>query len=302
MSRRRLFVVADDMGMCPEINQGVLEAYQGQRLHAASIVVTAPAFDDAVRVASRCPGLACGLHVSVVDMPLLLSPGEAPGLHDAGGGPYPSHREFVRAWLTGGIPLDSLAREVRAQFVRFRASGLPLCHVNAHQHLHLLPGFLEVVLDACRDFGVPYVRVPDESVGWSRTAAAAVLRLLGVRARRLVRARGLHCADHFRGFNDAGHLHGSRLRRVIEGLAEGTTEMVCHVARRGPGLERYAGWRYEWEPGLEALLAPAMGECLQACGVRMTSLEEIIRRKCPRSSGGLGVAVQPHAVGSAGLR
>ena len=46
-----------------------------------------------------------------------------------------------------------LAREIRAQFEAFRATGLPLDHVNAHNHMHLHPTVMDLLVETGRDFG-----------------------------------------------------------------------------------------------------------------------------------------------------
>ncbi len=40
--------------------------------------------------------------------------------------------------------------EIKAQFAAFRATGLPLDHVNAHKHFHLHPMIARELLSDCR--------------------------------------------------------------------------------------------------------------------------------------------------------
>ena len=55
-----------------------------------------------------------------------------------------------------------LAAEIRAQFERFRDTGLTLDHVNAHNHMHLHPTVLDLVLRVGEDYGLHAVRLPHE--------------------------------------------------------------------------------------------------------------------------------------------
>ena len=63
-SARRLVVNADDFGFSEGINRGILEAFDAGSLRSTSIMVGAPAFDDAVRRAHAAgPRLGVGLHL-----------------------------------------------------------------------------------------------------------------------------------------------------------------------------------------------------------------------------------------------
>ena len=55
-----------------------------------------------------------------------------------------------------------LETEIRAQFEAFHKTGLALDHVNAHNHMHLHPTVLRLILKVGRDYGLKAVRLPNE--------------------------------------------------------------------------------------------------------------------------------------------
>src|SRR5439155_1763901 len=76
---RLLVINADDLGFAPGVNRGILEAHAAGTVSSASMMVTAPAFDDAVeRVRTEAPKLGVGLHLDLVAGRPLTS---APSLH-----------------------------------------------------------------------------------------------------------------------------------------------------------------------------------------------------------------------------
>ena len=61
------------------------------------------------------------------------------------------------------------AQEIAAQFEAFRATGLPLDHVNAHRHFHLHPVVAAAIMRIGRRYGMAALRVPVEP--WRIVAA-----------------------------------------------------------------------------------------------------------------------------------
>ncbi|MBC7293777.1 MAG: ChbG/HpnK family deacetylase, partial [Thermoleophilia bacterium] len=83
--RVRLVVNADDFGRSRAINTAVLEAHREGILTSASLMVTAPAAADAVRIAQANPNLAVGLHLVVLGGRSALPPQEIPHLVNSAG-------------------------------------------------------------------------------------------------------------------------------------------------------------------------------------------------------------------------
>lgn len=133
-------------------------------------MVAAPAAADAVARARLLPGLRVGLHLVLIDGEAVLPPGEIGGLVGADG-------RFTESQIGAGLGYffkpgirRQLAAEVRAQFEAFRATGLSLDHVNAHQHLHLHPTVARLVVEIGRAYGMRAVRLPSEPVAALRHA------------------------------------------------------------------------------------------------------------------------------------
>src|SRR5581483_4690912 len=97
------------------------------------------------------------------------------------------------------------AAEIRAQLARFRATGLPLDHLNAHHHFHLHPTVQRLLLALAAEQGLPPIRLPVEpaAASWRAHRDRPLQRWLGfayhaLRTRRLRRrlaAAGIACPD-----------------------------------------------------------------------------------------------------------
>lgn len=221
MTIRKLIVNADDLGLSPAVNDGILAAHSQGVVTAATCLVGLEGWDDAVAKLAGHPDLDPGLHVNLTwgrpvhDAPL---PRLAPG------GKLRGKRGLAVALWLRRIPEAEIAAEVRAQLARFSDRlGTPT-HVDVHQHLHVFPRVWAVVLDAVRDAGVPFLRIPGEEVDGGfliKRAGRAFLR----RPRPTPPPRA---TDHFRGLALPGRLDEGRLIDVVERLPTGLTELMVH--------------------------------------------------------------------------
>ncbi len=175
-----LILNADDFGRSPSINVAVIEAHRRGALTSASLMVTGEAAAEAVTLVRQTPTLGVGLHLVLGGGRPALPPTEIPRLVDADGllpgGPASAGARYVLSHATRA----ELAREIRAQFDLFAATGLPLDHVNGHMHLHLLPGVFEIVAPLAAERGAGGIRLARDDLSLAlrhdrRWAAANVL-------------------------------------------------------------------------------------------------------------------------------
>ena len=119
-----------------------------------------------------------------------------------------------------------LEAEIHAQFEAFRATGLPLDHVNAHNHLHVHPTILGAILRVGREFGLNAVRVPfepDAEGGLGPRFRAALLRLWVVPMKSRLRRAGIAYNDYIFGLHDSGGMDRERMQAVLSRLPEGAS-------------------------------------------------------------------------------
>jgi len=257
---RRVIISADDFGLSEAVNEAVEQAHRDGILEAASLMVAAPAAADAVRRAGALPDLRVGLHLVVTEGPAMLPPAEIAGLVDADG-QFPSS-QFRLGLRYAFLPhiRRQLAAEIRAQFAAFAATGLSLDHANAHKHMHLHPTVGRLMLDIGRDFGLPAIRIPAEPpdvlrrCGTRSGPGARALYRWTTLLRRQARAAGVAVNDHCFGLAWSGHMTADRVRRLMQVLPDGISELYFHPAVRRDALLRRLMPGYEHEAELAALL------------------------------------------------
>jgi hopanoid biosynthesis associated protein HpnK len=271
--RKFLIVTADDFGLHAAVNNAVEQASRAGILTAASLMVGAPAADDAVRRARALPGLRVGLHVVLADGRALLAPHLIPALADAAG--HMDGRMFSRGLRYFALPRvrRQLEAEIRAQFAAFARTGLPLDHVNVHKHFHLHPTLLGMLLRIGREYGAFAVRVPDEPLWFARgggsAAAAGALLLkpwIALMKSRL-RSAGVFHNDHIFGVAASGAMDEGKLLQIIDRLPPGVTEIYLHPAAESGSAIAPSMSRYRHADELAALRSPRVRAAIEAAEV-----------------------------------
>lgn len=268
---RRLVVTADDFGLSREVNEAVEIAHRDGILSAASLMVAEPWAADAVARARRLPGLAVGLHLTLVEGRAVLPRAEIPDLIGPDGRLRTDLARYGASIFVSPSVKRQVAAEIRAQFEAFRGTGLALDHVNAHKHYHLHPTIASLVIATGRQYGMRALRVPVEPAevltrvepvrrGVEARVAGPYAKLLRGRAR----AAGLAVADQVFGLAWSGAMTAPRVAGLLRTLPPGRTEIYAHPAVSG-GFDGAAdGYRYADE--LAALTSPETRDSLRATG------------------------------------
>ncbi len=232
---KRLIVTGDDFGLSSPVNEAIEAAHSRGILTATCLMVGAPAAADAVERARRLPGLGVGLHLVVVRGHAVLPPAEIPDLVDAEG-------RFDANLVKAGFRYfflpkvrRQLAAEIRAQFEAFRQTGLPLDHVNAHNHMHVHPTVLGLIIAIGREYGMTAVRLPFEPAAGGGLLARLGRLFLGLwiaLMRRRLDAAGVRHNDFAFGIGDCGRMDRRHLLSLLASLPEGVSEIFSHPATR----------------------------------------------------------------------
>ncbi|MGQ0506019.1 MAG: carbohydrate deacetylase [Myxococcaceae bacterium] len=266
----RLVVNADDLGLHPSIDEGILRAHREGIVTSASLLVTGPNAPAAVS-AANAQGLAMGVHLCLSTALSCAAPPEEVPTVAPGGKFRAKWPDAVRAYATGVLKRREVARELRAQVERARALGADVDHLDAHQHLHVLPGIRTTVEELAEETGLP-LRWPRERPhrSWLRTPDAAakslILSALGLLPTRS-HARKVPAAGIF----EAGALDFAALSALLNALPEGDHEIGCHPGAATVHVPEDPTWTYGWTQELTALTDPRAKALIASRGIELTT-------------------------------
>ena len=198
---------------------------------------------DAIARAKRLPKLHVGLHLVVIEGSATLPAHEIPHLVDRAGWFGSDQARRGLRYFADPRARNELAREIRAQFEAFAATGLPLDHANAHKHMHLHPTVGRLLIQIGQEFGLRAVRVPSEPAApladGPQTLGERALQAWTKVLRAQIRRAGLVTTDHCFGLRWTGHMTRDRVLTLAENLPPGTSEIYFHPATHtDPTLSR----------------------------------------------------------------
>jgi hopanoid biosynthesis associated protein HpnK len=281
--QRHLIVTADDFGLHDAVNEGVERGSREGILTAASLMVSGPAAADAVRRARRLPNLRVGLHIVLADGMSSLPHPQIPSITDADG--RMGEDMFSRGvrFFASASARKQIEAEIRAQFLAFARTGLPLDHVNAHKHFHLHPTILGILIRVAREFGARAMRVPDEpfwfaarSGHWTAAAAGTLLAPWLMLMRHRLRAAGIFHNDWVFGIANSGSMDEEQLLAVLGRLPRGVTEIYLHPATTSGAAVAPSMHAYRHADELAGLLSPRVREAMAALNVRRGGYSDVL--------------------------
>lgn len=295
---RTLIVAADDFGMSPAVNAGIIRAHREGLLTDASLMVNGQGFADAVALARAHPTLSVGLHLVLVQGYAIAPAHEIPILVDRDGlfgnnAPWTGLRYFV----TPGAGAQ-LRREITAQLDKFMSTGLPLSHVDGHMTIHMHPSVLDVLLEVAPRYGIRAVRLAREPLAPAlrfdrrhlarKAFEATAFAGLSNYARPRLAAAGIRHPDHMFGMHQSGHVSEAYLLDLVPRLEPGVTEVYCHAGLWDDEARRWRPADYDPEGELAAVTSPRVRAALAEAGITLTSYGDLAKSP-PLKNGARGI-------------
>ena len=229
-----VILCADDYALSLGVARAVGELSAARRLSATSVLVTAAHWPGlAPRLSVHRGHLAIGLHFNLtLGSPLGKMPRLAPS------GTLPSLAKLIGAALLGLVDRTEIRDELERQLDHFeRGLSFPPDHVDGHQHVHVVPGIREVVLETlARRYPTLPPLVRDPSDRWEAIAArpsakskAALVATLALGFAAAAHRRRLPTNQGFSGFSkfDVSVPYASELEEALKHLGARPLVM-CH--------------------------------------------------------------------------
>jgi predicted glycoside hydrolase/deacetylase ChbG (UPF0249 family) len=237
---KRLIINADDLGADEARNAGIFDGIQAGTVTSASILPNGPELQDALKRihTESFRNVSWGVHLNLSEgKPLSTGNSILLGPNGMFWGKVSSRRLLMRQ---GNRDLETeIAQEIDAQITLFETSGIPLSHLDGHQHVHVFPAVLRAMLGAAQRHHIPWIRIPNEPEPTSSdfplpspfNEEARLFSGLGWTARPLILEARRHITDHFRGLYLKGQLTVQKLESVLQCLPDGLTELMVHPGR-----------------------------------------------------------------------
>ncbi|HEY4484395.1 MAG TPA: ChbG/HpnK family deacetylase [Candidatus Paceibacterota bacterium] len=248
-----LRTIADDLGLHKSVNSGIVFLLREGKIDGASLMANGEEFEDAVRQCLENKLSNVGVHLNLVEQQSVLS----------GKPMLKNHRVFFIKYILGLVKKEILRKELEAQVKKIVQAGIKPIFLNGNQHLHLLPGIMDITIRLAKEYQIPYIRIINEPASLKKGSLFRELQLvflnfLSKSAKRKIKKAGLECNDYFVGFIDAGVM-SFKTKQEAEVLAEKypdkVIELGCHPGYESESLrKKFKHWgNYNWEEELNLL-------------------------------------------------
>jgi predicted glycoside hydrolase/deacetylase ChbG (UPF0249 family) len=207
---------ADDWGLTPEVNLGILDLVRTGVIKRISIMARSAhitlGLNELLQVIQTRPDVELGLHFDLTYG--ICSPGKV-----------------LLQWMSPFSDKEALRSHARSEFQaqisKLKSLQIPIHYIDGHHHIHLSPGLIDAISDLIQAEGITCIRCPYDPSLW--LTPKAVLNLLSLWASRRLKALGFRSLPCFYPQN-SHFLDPGKFRAAL--IKNPESEIIVHPARR----------------------------------------------------------------------
>jgi predicted glycoside hydrolase/deacetylase ChbG (UPF0249 family) len=187
-------VTADDWGLSPAINHGILELAKNGTINRVSIMANCAFMTDGLHELRSVPGIQLGLHFNLTYGKPLTDYKVLPP------------KAFLLRWIFQKQKvLPSILRELDAQLKSLTELGIKPDYFDGHHHIHVVPGLMDQLAEQVKKAGIKVVRLPYDPGLWLSpkfpllilsVLSKASLKKHGFQSMRVFYPSLIHFQDH----------------------------------------------------------------------------------------------------------
>jgi len=270
-----LIINADDLGINPERDRGVIEAFEHGIVTSATMIANGSSFATAVTHA-RAVGLPVGVHLNLSDGITLSGP--IMGLTDQDNR-LPGKQQLRRYLLGNNHDLAGMHRELSAQIEKIVGTGLNPVHIDGHQHCQIYPPLTEMIIELAREFSLDAMRSscpadPSDAVTpLELVEELDLFQRLGQKARESIKRAGIRTPDGLWGLPQLHSLDTAKLCEILENLPTGHWELMTHPGYPYPHGRAFESAQRRTE--MRALCSAAAKDLVKRLDIRLCTFGDL---------------------------
>lgn len=151
-----IIVNADDFGLSPAVNDGIVECFQQGIISSTTILVNMPYFENAVQLAKINKFEdSIGLHFNMIEgVPLTNEIKRCNRI--CSNGVFSYKRNSVSVW--NDFERSAIKAEFEAQMERLISYGINPSHVDSHEHTHTEIPIFNIIKNSLKKYGINKIR------------------------------------------------------------------------------------------------------------------------------------------------
>ena len=145
----KLIINADDFGLSPSINRGIMDCLQAGLITSTTMMMNTPYTAEAIKIAKDAGLKNVGIHLNLTYGQSVLPRNEVSSLVDPSG---TCHYVCMLGYYTQYLDAK---KELKAQIEKFLDSGLVPTHLDYHHYFHEVPNIFKAYLELAQEYKLP---------------------------------------------------------------------------------------------------------------------------------------------------
>lgn len=268
---KELIINADDMGMAPGINYGIIKSHKEGIVTDVSLMICMPYTEDAVKLLKEeAPDLSVGIHLCLTSQgnaKPVLPPEEVPSLVDKDGffPRCPSIKKILGFLPNLQFPqfkLKDVEKELSAQVKRAIDLGIDITHLDSNEGFHNFNfDYLKIVIKLAKELNVP-IRWPNP------------LRLYLLKKEGILTTKYIHWT-YYGVYGVNKEKKEEYFINFLKKLKNGLTEFIVHPAIADEVLAKLSWSGESREKEMEIMCKKEIKELLKKLNIKLTSFREL---------------------------
>ncbi len=225
---KQLIVTADDFGYSRYVNKAIIECLKKGIVTSISLIVNTKYLNESIKLLKQNKNLDVGIHVNLTEFKPLT---KSKILVD-------ENRNFIdkNKWFKGYYKYSSkneVEKEIEAQLLKAFSLGLKITHINGHNHIHIFPNIIDIIIKLAKKFKIKYIRIPYE-INYTKylqqKGIKSILYKFSKSAKVKILKNKLKTTDAFYGILNMHDMDFDKLSNILMSVKEGTSELMVHPA------------------------------------------------------------------------
>ncbi|MFH1846668.1 MAG: ChbG/HpnK family deacetylase [Candidatus Omnitrophota bacterium] len=260
---RTLIINADDVGFSREINTAVKDCYEKDILTGVSIMACGEYFKEAADILRGINKLETGAHLTLTGKfcPCTKENSAVSSILKSEGTFEADYKGLFLRYYKKELELSQVKKEFSNQIENIQQEGFTITHLDTHEHIHLFPGIMKLLIVLAEEYKVPYIRIPLETRKIINIQFAlkdllrhTALKHFSVKAKKLIVNTKAVSNDVFWGHFHSGRMDDDILCYMMKNLTNGINELAVHPAVESADFTGKYPWYRNSGAELNALL------------------------------------------------
>ena len=228
-----LIVSADDFGLSESRTRGIMKAREEGIVTCLNVLPTGRAFYDAMALLRSAKSGEISAHLALTETSPVTLLDKIPTLLNREKTFHKSYAGFLADFLRKKVDRGQIYIELKGQLERLKESAFSITSLSSHQHIHMLPGILEIFIRLAKEYNIPSIRyLHNDRFSYPYTPKkifkSIILGIFDRKNKTAFERASIRYTDNFLGFFDSGNIREDLLLKMLKGLPDGTTELVAH--------------------------------------------------------------------------